>query len=347
MPVRVPGRVLRIAVVVAVVAAAALVSITAAHAATFNVTRFDDPAPGACDASCSLREAVIAANAAPGADTIVLERGTYTLTIPDSTEAANATDAAQGDLDVTDDLVLHLPIQLGNIATIDAGARFTVGPGGISVTSPGTTARVFHVVSASLAMDLVEVTGGSANQGAGILVENGMLNTGVSVHRNVANGTCCGGGIAAIRSNVDISGTLVAHNAVAQCCGGGIYNESSTITASIVTQIASNHAFGCCGAGIHNWSDPSAGRNATLSLTNSTFTDNDVRDCCGGGIYNEQGGPVSVTLTDVLFLRNRASDDCCGGAIYSKASATVNVTESRFEENSTAACCGGAIYNEG
>ncbi|MFN2589020.1 MAG: hypothetical protein ABR613_13005 [Actinomycetota bacterium] len=340
-------RALRIAAAVAVIAAAAVLSVTSARAATFTVTRFDDPAPDGCTgAHCSLREAVMAANAAPGPDTIVLERGTYTLTIPDTTEAVTATDASQGDLDVTDDLTVGLPLVLGNIATIDAGARFTVGAGGISLSTPGTTARVFHVAAASLDMERVEVVGGSANQGAGILVEDGSLDLNVSVKGNVANGTCCGGGIAAIRSNVALAGTSIFDNAVAQCCGGGIYNESSTVTLSN-SFVDDNDAFGCCGAGIHNWSDPSAGRNASLTLINSTLSDNDVRDCCGGGVYNEQGGPVSVTISDGLFLNNRASDDCCGGAIYSKASATVNVTDSRFEGNSTGGCCGGAVYNEG
>ena len=345
---RIPGRAIRIAAATAAIAGAALVSITAAHAATITVTHYTDPPPGACDpAHCSLREAVMAANASPGADTIVLEGGTYTLTIQDASEAADGTDASQGDLDVTDDLTLRVPLRLGNIATIDAGARFSVGAGGITVSTPGTTARVFHVVSASLAMDAVEITGGSADMGAGILVEDGSLNAGVSVKGNVASGTCCGGGIAAIRSNVDLTGTLVWNNAVAQCCGGGVYNESSSITANHAAQIVDNHAFGCCGAGIHNWTDPSAGRNATLTMTNSSFTGNDVRDCCGGAIYNEQGGPVSVTLTDVLFMNNRASDDCCGGALYSKPGATVTVTDSRLKGNTTAACCGGAIYNRG
>ena len=43
------------------------------------------------------------ANASPGADTVVLPSGTYTLTIAGTGEDANAT----GDLDVTDDLALQ------------------------------------------------------------------------------------------------------------------------------------------------------------------------------------------------------------------------------------------------
>ena len=69
-----------------------------AGAALFAVTRGDDPSPGPCNAGdCSLREAVLAANAAPGS-TITLPAGTYTLTIPGSDGAAS--NAAIGDLDI-------------------------------------------------------------------------------------------------------------------------------------------------------------------------------------------------------------------------------------------------------
>ena len=344
--IRVPGRAFKIAAAVAVVAAAAIVSITSAHAASFTVTRFDDPAPGPCDpGDCSLREAVIAANAAAGADTIDLPAGTYTLTIADSTEGPSATDATQGDLDVTGPLALQVPG--GGAATIDAGARFSAGASSISMSQPGTTARVLHVVSSSLSTSGITITGGSADQGAGVQVETGTLTvTGGGLSGNVANGNCCGGGIGAIRSDVTLTGATVSSNAVAQCCGGGIYNESSAVTMT-GGSIASNDAFGSSGAGVHNWSDQSAGRNATLTLSNVAVTGNDVRSCCGGGIYNETGGPIQVTISGSTFSGNAASDDCCGGAIYSKPSATVTATDTSFSGNTTAGCCGGAIYNEG
>ena len=52
-----------------------------AEAAAFIVTKTADTNDGACDADCSLREAVVAANAAPGADTITVPAGTYILTL--------------------------------------------------------------------------------------------------------------------------------------------------------------------------------------------------------------------------------------------------------------------------
>lgn len=51
------------------------------EAATFTVTKTADTADGVCDADCSLREAIVAANALTGADTIAVPAGVYTLTI--------------------------------------------------------------------------------------------------------------------------------------------------------------------------------------------------------------------------------------------------------------------------
>ena len=65
----------------------------------FTVSRFDDPVPIVlpfCLDDCSLREAVRAANAQTGNDTIILSAGTYTLT-----------QAGLGRLDITESVAIH------------------------------------------------------------------------------------------------------------------------------------------------------------------------------------------------------------------------------------------------
>lgn len=74
---------------------------------TFVVnTRNDSVSPGACAAAtpgqCSLREAVIEANAVGGLDTIMVPAGTYTLTRANSTSTTGENAASTGDLDITD-----------------------------------------------------------------------------------------------------------------------------------------------------------------------------------------------------------------------------------------------------
>ena len=72
-------------------------------AKVFNVTKTADTNDGACTpADCSLREAVIAANANPGMDTVVIPAGVYVLTIT----GINENGAGTGDLDIGDDLNL-------------------------------------------------------------------------------------------------------------------------------------------------------------------------------------------------------------------------------------------------
>src|SRR5688572_24841483 len=66
-----------------------------ANAATFTVTKTADTNDGVCDADCSLREAIFAANGAAGDDVIEFASGTFgsastiTLTSGEMTISAN------------------------------------------------------------------------------------------------------------------------------------------------------------------------------------------------------------------------------------------------------------------
>ncbi|HEV2990309.1 MAG TPA: hypothetical protein VG759_17850, partial [Candidatus Angelobacter sp.] len=70
--------------------------------------------------SCSLREAIIEANATPGVDTIMVPAGTYTLTIPGIDESASLT----GDLNITD-----------GVNIVGAGSSTTIIQAGTSATN--------------------------------------------------------------------------------------------------------------------------------------------------------------------------------------------------------------------
>ena len=97
-------------------------------AATFVVTKTEDTADGTCDANdCSLREAVIAANANADADTISVPAGLYILSRVGSDDTASA-----GDLDILHETTIEGD---GSEATfIDA---FLISD------------RIFHVLSTS------------------------------------------------------------------------------------------------------------------------------------------------------------------------------------------------------
>lgn len=130
-----------------------------AAAATFNVNSTADevdanPGDGACvtaGGACTVRAAVMEANALAGDDDILIPAGTYALTIP-----ADSGGDADGDLDVTDNLTVT---GAGTAdTTIDASAmnRMFLVSTGVSLTL------------ASMTLDAVDVTAQSQD---GLLVE--------------------------------------------------------------------------------------------------------------------------------------------------------------------------------
>src|ERR1700690_3615662 len=100
-----------------------LVFSPASRAATFNVNSTADavdasPGDGTCATAggdCTLRAAIMEANALPGSHTINVPAGLYILTIPGIGEE----NAAQGDLDVT-----------GSVTIAGAGPGSTIVDGG-------------------------------------------------------------------------------------------------------------------------------------------------------------------------------------------------------------------------
>ena len=104
-------------------------------------TKTADTADGACSVTdCSLREAVIAANANSGTDTINLPGGTIIFQIAGASENA----AASGDLDITDDVTIN-----GNNTIVNGGDLdriFHILPGA-GVTISNTT--IFDGTNAS------------------------------------------------------------------------------------------------------------------------------------------------------------------------------------------------------
>src|SRR5689334_3569999 len=98
----------------------------------YTVNNPADTNDGLCGvADCTLREAVIAANALAGAQTINLPAGTYVLDLPGANEDA----AATGDLDVTDDLTLT---GVTSATTIISGTAAAFGDRLFEITGTAT-----------------------------------------------------------------------------------------------------------------------------------------------------------------------------------------------------------------
>lgn len=312
----------------------------------FTVNRTEDyiddaPGNGLCDADpndkvlqCTLRAAIMEANALPGPQTIQVPSGGYRLTLAGKDENGSST----GDLDITSDLTI-----LGRGPT-----QPIIDGGGLD--------RVFHITvndGTSVQLENLTLRGGDArNQlnagGGGLWIESDATVTiqASTITDNAANG---GGGIAASRySIVSLSGVQVQNN-LATDLGGGI-NSTTGMTIRNST-ISGNQAgvSGGAGAGLGGGlfaggNDPIvveqsliAGNtalkggggiampfvNAKLSVTNSTLSGNSAP--VGAGIKIEE----SMVLQHVTIAHNNGS-----GLHVADANATVTLLNSIIANNS-------------
>lgn len=279
-----------------------------AFAATFTVTKVADTNDGVCDADCSLREAITAANASAGADTITVPAGTYTLSIAGTGEDANAS----GDLDITDDLTIN---GAGNTATIIDGADIDR----VLEVRPGATVAIDEVTiqngkpNASgggiLNHDTLTLTNSTITSNTGLDFGGGIFNADTltiansTVNSNETTGFNLSGGGGGIFTQGTLTATgITVNNNTTLGRGGGIYNLDQTLAMTNST-ISTNTALN--GGGIFN-------RFGTVNLIHMTLTGNTATDN-GGGIWNFGG---TMTLANTIISGNTAvtpADDCAGG----------------------------------
>lgn len=293
--------------VLAVVALLLLDGNQSAYAATFTVNSTADavdtnPGDGVCadgSGNCTLRAAIMEVNALPGADTITLPAGTYTLTIPGAGEDA----AATGDLDITGALTIN-----------GAGAASTIIDG-------GGLDRVFEVrPGATVQIDAVTVQNGNArttgDSGGGIFNQGAMVLANSTVASNAASG---GGGIWNYGGTLAISSSTIRNNDTFYY-GSGIWNYGGVLTLTNST-VRNNDAGGYRTGGIAN-----VGGNATL--TNSTVNGNISTNQGAGGIVN---WAATLTLINSTVSGNTGSG--YGGGISNVYSGMVTLVNSTVSGN--------------
>ncbi len=284
----------------------------------YIVTKSDDTNDGVCDADCSLREAVINANACAGHQTIHLPADGYTLTLVGDGEDA----AATGDLDITDDVTI-------------------IGTGVPSVHGLHSD-RVFEIFSPAVAViDHIIVIDGVEQLGAGIYNHSELTLIGLSIHHNEAIvppggvGTSAGGGIFNEAGTLILDNTQVFSNVADH--GGGIHNFA---TANLVMN-----------GGIisHNTANQNAGglwvNAASMADLHDVTIQANTAAVSGGGIYNAG----TLALREVEILENISDGIPGGGGIYNISpsdpvlgDAAINMQDCLIAEND-----GGGILNLG
>jgi CSLREA domain-containing protein len=274
-------------------------------AATFAVTTTADGNHGTCAAAlCSLRDAVIAANANPGADVITLPAGIYTLTLGGSNENA----AATGDLDIA-----------GNLTINGAGAATTI------VDGDGVD-RVFEIMSGTVVFNDFTIRNGSTiavdDDGGGIANHDTL-----TLNRCVVSGNSAsdGGGILT-EVELTINQSTISGNSAPDGSGGGIYNSGAlTITDSTISGNTVNPDG--YGGGIESLG-------TTVMIATSTISGNSAYDAGGLDLFDEL-----VTILGSTIADNSAEDE--GGGIFNGASA-LTLSKSTISGN-TAGYSGGGI----
>jgi uncharacterized repeat protein (TIGR02543 family) len=305
------------------------------YATTYNVnTSTDSTSP--CAGTCSLRGAIIQANAASGTHTINLPAGTYNLNL------------TPGEL------------QVGNIA----GQNITITGAGSGTTTIHQTIgsyRVFNLDPSMLGNIAVSISGitisggvGDIYGGGGILggwtddsltVSNCVITGNSTTSGNNGGGISWGGG-----GSLTIQNSTISNNTATQAVGGGVaFNNGAgnpgnlTITSTTFT---GNTASSGAGAGQGGGLFISLDTASTASINSSTFSTNTAQSDAadpgrGGGIYHASG---AVTISGTTFTGNSAttaSGNSEGGAIYSN-SGNLSVNNGTISGN-TASGAGGIL----
>jgi CSLREA domain-containing protein len=290
-----------------------------AHAETFVVTQTGDPAPGACNSNCSLREAVDAANLSIGDDRVKLLAQTYRLT-RSGTDEANAT----GDLDVLDSLEIF-----------GKGARRTTidgewaAQGDLLVETPG---------GVDLTLRDLELRDGDHTTGSGVTAVdfNGPGDFRLTNARLISNR----GNYSAVETSGDalIKRVVFRQNVATGCCPA-LYNTGTGEMVVRDVWFDRNRAANDTGAVY------SSGASAVFERV--TFSRNRAGDVGGGALITSGGGPH--ILRNVTFSGNRT--DGSGGGLYLESDATLNnVTFFRNvadADDDDPAGQGGGIYGAG
>ena len=276
-----PVAVLALLLMWPILAAAAIfqVNVTASDAPDDNVN------DGVCrvvgmDGFCTLRAAVMQANASPGPDIITLPAGAV---IPlDITGNPEFLPASRGDLNVLEDLViLYSGNDPDDYPLIDASSLDD---------------RVFNVFQGEFFLTHVRITGGSRNEPGG---RGGAIYIGAQATRTTltgvelfGNNAVLGGAIYNDRSELAVVDSSFHDNAAAEH-GGALVNHcgSATIERSSVYQ---NSNFGSFGESLHNVRDNAADSGVCrLNLRNTS-----VLESSGFGVLS-QGGTLDLTSSTV------------------------------------------------
>lgn len=284
---------------------------------TFTVTKTADTNDNACDADCSLREAILAATAAASLDNTIVFN-------PISFNSLQTITLTNGELSIAQ----------------NKGTLFINGKGTNLLTISGNNqSRVFFInAGAAVAISNLTVTGGRAetNNGGGIYNSLGILTLkNVSVSNNSSNN---GGGIKNSSDTLSVINSLISGNSTGSFGGGSINSDGTGDRPAtlIITGSTISGNTGGSGGGISN-------NYGIVTINNSTISDNATgTSWSGGGIYNSSG---IVTINNSIIRNNTASESGGGLRNGNSDNNLFTITDSIISDNK--ATIGGGIRSDG
>lgn len=259
------------------------VTFNADNFTTFEVNSTADPGDGVCDPigtgdGCTLREAINAANADFGAETITFNSTVFAAPGP---YTINLTGALPG---ITGDLTINGPGAKVLTVKRNTGGNYTV----LTITSGNVT------------IDGLTISNGNAGAGSGGGIFNSSTGT-VNVTNSTISGNTAGAAGGGIQHNsatgtLNVTGSTISGNTAQS--GGGISLTGGTAVNVTNSTISGNTAT-LDGGGISTAVAP-------LTISNSTITnnraDNDNNGSgTGGGIFRGSG---TVTLRNTIVAGN-------------------------------------------
>lgn len=321
---------------------ALLASAGAASAATYTVTTTADTNDGSCGSTCSLRDAVVASDAAGGANTINLPAGNYKLTIA----STGTNDPTTGDLDINNGNQLTITgagagntvidgNHIDRVFAVQSGTSLSIS--GVTIahgftngtsTSPYDGGAIYDDGAVTIAGSVFDHNG--AEQGGAIYTDSGasaltITNTTFTSNFAGSTGSDYGGAIDLEGGTLSVSGGTFDSNG-SYDYGGAIEDDAGSVTIDKSTFSNNNAGYG---GAIEN--DKGA-----FTLSNSTFSGNSASAGDGGALLLQQNtGDNSVSST--AFTNDSATDGEHGGGISVEGGSGVNttVTDSKFTGNAS------------
>ena len=310
---------------------------SATFAATFTVTKVNDTNDGVCDADCSLREAIAAANTAAGDDSVVFDPAVFSTARTIALTSGHLPVCNNGSLSVNGRSADQLIVSGNNLSRV-----FRVFPGATATLNNLTIAD--GNTSFGPFTGCPPVSGGDASFGGAGIENAGTLFINNSVIRNNVTNSGSAAGISNASGNVTLTNSIVRNNRAGLNYGGVAnfgFGTSLPVTFTIVnSQIIHNEATGeniDGGGGVGNLNM------GTMSISNSVISFN-TTGSTGGGVRNSVG---TLTITNSIISGNTASGG--GGGLHNNfGNGTVSIVGSTISGNNAPGTTGGGgIFNTG